>query len=107
LASEQLARQPPQQIGRCAASSGQEHHWGMMRGGGGGKIGGIGPSGDEFSYTMGLRASMDHEDRHRPTAAIGPRSRRRSIQQSANIICNSSTLLKLENILFINVYTTI
>jgi hypothetical protein len=77
-----------------------------MRGSGGGKIGGIGP-GDAFSYTMGLRASMDHEGCHRPTAAMGPRSRRRSIQQSANILCNSSTLLKLENILIINVYTTI
>jgi hypothetical protein len=31
-----------------------------MRGGGGGKIGGIGLR-DEFSYTMGLRALMDHE----------------------------------------------
>jgi hypothetical protein len=77
-----------------------------MRGSGGGKIGGIGP-GEEFSYTMGLCASMDHEGRRRPTAAMGPHSRRQSIQQTANILCKSSTLLKLENILIINVYTTI
>jgi hypothetical protein len=77
-----------------------------MCGGGGGKIGGIG-LGDKFSYTMGLHASMDHEGRHCPTAAMGPRSRRQSIQQSANILCNSSMLLKLENILIINVYMTI
>jgi hypothetical protein len=42
-----------------------------MRGGGGGKIGGIGP-GDKFSYTMGLRALMDHEGRCHPMAAMGP-----------------------------------
>jgi hypothetical protein len=59
--------------GHCAASFGREHHWGTMRGGGGGKIGGIGP-GDKFSYTMGLRALMDHEGCHRPTAAMGPHS---------------------------------
>jgi hypothetical protein len=77
-----------------------------MRGGGGNKIGGIGP-GEEFSYMMGLRASMDHEGCHHPTATMGPRFQGQSIQQSANILCNSSTLLKLENILIINVYTTI
>jgi hypothetical protein len=77
-----------------------------MRDGGGGKIGGIGP-GDEFSYTMGLCASMDHEGPHHPSATMGPHYQHQSIQQSANILCNSSTLLKLENILIINVYTTI
>jgi hypothetical protein len=71
----------------------------MMRSGGGGKIGGIGP-GDEFSYTMGFCASMDHEGPRHPTAAMGPRSRHQSIQQSAIILCNSSTLLKLENFNF-------
>jgi hypothetical protein len=78
----------------------------MMRGGGGGKIGGLGP-GDEFSYTMGLRASMDHEGHRHPTAAMRPRFRRQSIQQSANVLCNRSTLLKLENFLIIDVYMTI
>ncbi len=79
-----------------------------MRGGGGREIGGIGP-GDEFSYTMGLCALMDHEGRCCPTAAMGPHSWRQSIQikQSENKLCKSSTLLKLENILIINVYTTI
>jgi hypothetical protein len=77
-----------------------------MRGGGGHKIQGIGP-GDKFSYTMGLRALIDHEGRHCPMAAMAPRSWHQSTQQSANILCNSSTLFKLENILIINVYTTI
>jgi hypothetical protein len=42
-----------------------------MHGGGGSKIGGIGP-GDKCSYTMGLRALMDHEGRHHPMAAMSP-----------------------------------
>jgi hypothetical protein len=68
----------------------------MMRGGGGGKIGGIGP-GDEF-FLMGLCALMDHEGCSRPMAAMGPHSGLLSIQQSANILCNRTTLLKLEKI---------
>jgi hypothetical protein len=86
------AWQPPQEIGHCAASSGQEHHWRMMHGGGGSEIGGIGP-GDEFSYMMGLRAMMDHEGHRCPMAAIGPHSRLLSIQQSANILCDRTMLL--------------
>ncbi len=77
-----------------------------MRGGGGGKMEGIGP-GDKFSYTIQLCALMDHEGRRCPTAAMGPCSQRQSIQQSVNILCNSSTLLKLEYNLIINIYTTI
>ncbi len=77
-----------------------------MRCGGGSKIGGIGP-GDEFFYTIGLRASIDHDRCRRPTAAMGPRSWRQSIQQSANILWNRSTLLKLDIFLIIDIYTTI
>ncbi len=80
-------------------------HWGTMHGGGGGKIGGIGP-GDEFSYTTGLCASINHDSCCRPTATIGPRFRRQSIQQSANILCNRSTF-KIRFVLFMNIYTTI
>jgi hypothetical protein len=68
-----------------------------MRGGGGGKIGGIGP-GDKFSYTMGLCASIDHEGCRHPMAAMGPHSQILSIQQSANILCNRTMLLKREKI---------
>jgi hypothetical protein len=96
-------RQPPQQIGHCAASSGQEHCWGTIRGGVGGKIGGIGP-GDVFSYMMGLCASMDHEGCRRPMAATGPHSRVLGIQQSVNILCNRTMLLKLEKNIINNVY---
>jgi hypothetical protein len=56
-----------------------------MRGGSGSKIGRIGP-GDKFSYTMGLRASMDHEGCRRPMAAMGTRTWRQSIQQLTNIL---------------------
>jgi hypothetical protein len=84
----------------------QEHHWGSKRGGSGSEIGGIGPE-DEVPYTMGLCALMDHEGCCHLMAAMGPCSQRQSIQQSANILCNSSTLLKLEFFIIINVYSTI
>jgi hypothetical protein len=47
---------------------------------------------------MGLCASMDHEGCRHPMAAMGPHSRLLSIQQSANILCDRTTLLKLEKI---------
>ncbi len=78
---------------------------GTMRGGGGSKIGEIGP-GDRFSYTTGLCALINHDSRHCPTATMGPRSPRQSIQQSANILCKRSTF-KTKFLLFINIYTTI
>jgi hypothetical protein len=43
---------------------------------------------------------MDHGGRRRHTAAMGPHTRQQSTQQSTNIICDGSTLLKLEK--FIN-----
>jgi len=77
----------------------------MYGGGGGGERGrgGVGA----ISTTAGKKKSIDHDGRRRPTAAMGPRSWRRSIQQSANILCDRTTSLKLENIIIINVYMTI
>jgi hypothetical protein len=40
--------------------------------------------------------SIDHGGRRHHTAAMGPRSRQQSTQQSTNIICDGSTSLKLE-----------
>ncbi len=74
-----------------------------MRGGGGGKIGGIGP-GDEVFCSMRFLASIDHGILRLPTATMKPHSRRLSIQQSANILCNRLELLKLEKNIIINVY---
>ncbi len=56
---------------------------------------------------MARRTSTTHPDhggRRRPTAAMVPHSRRRDIQQSANMLCDKSMSLKLENILFITIY---
>jgi len=39
---------------------------------------------------------MDHGGRRRHMAAMGPHPRQQSMQQSTNIICDGSTLLKLE-----------
>jgi hypothetical protein len=44
---------------------------------------------------------MDHGIRCRHTAAMGPHPRQQSTQQSTNIICDGSTLLKLEKKIFI------
>ncbi len=74
-----------------------------MRGGGGGKLGGIGP-GDEVFCAMQFLASTDHGGVRLPTAAMKPHSRRLSLQQSANILCNRLVLLKLEKTIIINVY---
>jgi hypothetical protein len=75
----------------------------MMRGGGGGKIGGIRP-GDKFSYTMGLCTLIDRGSCRCPMATMGPHSWLLSIQQSANILWNKSTLLTLEKTIINNVY---
>jgi hypothetical protein len=66
-----------------------------MHGGGGSKTGGI-RLGDEFFYMMGLHASINHGGCRCPMATMGPHSWLLSIQQSANILWNRSTLLKLE-----------
>ncbi len=68
-----------------------------MRGGGGGKIGGRGTGGDD-SYNRQVRTLIDHGGRSHPMATMGPHSWLLSIQQSANILWNRSTLLKLEKL---------
>ncbi len=68
-----------------------------MLGDGVGELGGIGP-GDEVSYTMQFRASIDDGGHRRRTTAMGPHSRLLSIQQSANILGDRLVLLKLEKL---------
>jgi hypothetical protein len=48
-----------------------------------------------------------HGGRCRHTAAMGPHFRQQSIQQSTNMICNRSTLLKQEKHIFITINMTI
>ncbi len=74
-----------------------------MRGGGGGKLGGIGP-GEEVFCSMRFLASVVYGGRRLPTAAMKPHSRRLSIQQSANILCNRLVSLKLEKTIIIKIY---
>ncbi len=45
---------------------------------------------------------MNHGGRRCPTAVMVPHSRRQGIQQSANMLHNRSTLLKLEYLIFID-----
>ncbi len=45
---------------------------------------------------------MNHGDRHRPMAIMVPHSWCQGIQQSANMLHNRATLLKLEYLIFIN-----
>ncbi len=76
--------------------------WGMMPAGGGSEIGGRGTGGDD-SYNRQVRTSIDNGSCLCPMAAMGPHSRLLSIQQSANILCDRTTLLKLEITIIINV----
>ncbi len=73
-----------------------------MHGGSGGKIEGRGAGGDD-SYNRQVHTPNDHGGCHCPTATMGPHSRLLSIQQSANILCNRTTLLKLEITIIIHV----
>ena len=93
----------PHRIGRFFASADSVHHGCMMCGGGDGELGGIGP-GDKVFCLMRFLASIDHGGRRLPTAATKPHSRRLSIQQSTNILCNRLVLLKLEKPIIINFY---
>ena len=74
-----------------------------MRGGGVGTEGGIRAEG-EVLYLMQFLASIDHGGRRCPTAAMRPYSRCQSIPQSTTILCDRSTMLKLEKVLISNVY---
>ncbi len=102
LAWELLAQQPPHQICHCVVLSKQQHHWGMMHGSSGSKIGGRRAGGDN-SYNRWVCTSIDHGGRQCPTATMGPHSRLLSIQQSASIVWNRSTSLKLEKTIINNV----
>jgi hypothetical protein len=73
----------------------------MMHGGSGGEIGGKGTGGDD-SYNRQVCTLIDHGACHRPMAAMGPHSQILSIQQSASILCDRTTLLKLEITIIIN-----
>jgi hypothetical protein len=70
----------------------------MMRGGGGGAEGGIGAWGGEVFCSMRLLASTNHGSCRHSMAAMRPHSRRRRIQQSANMLGNRLVLLKLEKL---------
>jgi hypothetical protein len=72
----------------------------MMRGGVGGKIGGKGTGGDN-SYNTQVRTSINYGGHRHPMATMGPHSWLLSIQQSANILWNRSTLLRPEKLLLI------
>ncbi len=90
------------QISCYDASSRKGHFWGMMHGDGGSKVGGRGIGGED-SYNRQICTLIDHGGRRHPVAAMGPHSRFLSIQQSANILCDRTTLLKLEITIIINV----
>ncbi len=105
-ALEPSAWQPLSQISHGAALSGQGHHEGMMCGGGGGKIGGKGEGGDDSSM-MQIFASIDHGGWRHPTAAMEPRSRQQSIQQSTRILFERTALLKLEKNIVVTIFMTI
>jgi hypothetical protein len=69
----------------------------MMRGSYGGKKGGRGAEGDD-SYNRQICTLIDQGGHRCPMATMGPHSWLLSIQQSANILCNQTTLLKLEKL---------
>ncbi len=74
-----------------------------MLDGGGGEIVGRGTGGDD-SYNRQVRTSNNHGGCRRPImAAMGTHSQLLSIQQSANILCNRTMLLKLEITIIIDV----
>jgi hypothetical protein len=75
----------------------------MMHGSSGEKIGGRGAGGDIF-YNRRIYTTIYHGVRHHPTAIMGPHSRLLAYTQSANILWNMSTSLKLENTIIINVH---
>jgi hypothetical protein len=74
-----------------------------MRGGSGGKIGGRRAGGDD-SYNRWVCILIDHCSRRCSTATMRPHSRFLSIQQSANILWDRTTLSKLEKTIINNVY---
>ena len=74
-----------------------------MRVGGIGTEGGIGAGGEAFC-SMQFLASINHDGRRHPTAAMRPHSRLLSIQQSTNILGKRLVSLKLEKVIINYVY---
>jgi hypothetical protein len=74
----------------------------MVHGGSGGEIGGRETGGDD-SYNRQVCTLINHGGFHPPMAAMGTHFRLLSIQQSANILCGRTTLLKLGLTIIINV----
>jgi hypothetical protein len=74
-----------------------------MCGGGDDEGAGKGAGGDDF-YTARIVASIKNTGRRRPTAAVRPRPRNRSIQQSTNILCDGYWSLKLEYTMIITIF---
>ena len=63
---------------------------------------GIGAGGD-YSNSMRTRALIDDGGCCCPTAATGPHSQILIVQQSTNILCDRTMLLKLEKVIISNV----
>jgi hypothetical protein len=70
-----------------------------MHGDGGSEIGGGGIGGED-SYNRQICTLNDHGSRRHLVAAMGPHY---WLQQSASILCDRTTLLKLEITIIINV----
>jgi hypothetical protein len=96
-----LAASTPNWLLLCVRRFGTS--WRQMRGGGEGAEGEIGAGGEVFC-SMQFLASIDHGGFHCPTAAMRPNFRRRSIQQSANMLGNKLVSLKLKKFINSNVY---
>ena len=103
---EPSARQPPGRIGQLAAFARKGHYDSVMRGDGSGKEVGRGGIGVVL-YSRKKHTLINHGGHCCPTTATGHHSRCQSIQQSANMLRDRSTLLKLENIIVITIFMTI
>jgi hypothetical protein len=77
----------------------------MQCGGGGDGQGRGGVEG--HLYNSRQKKLIDHDGRWHRTAAMGPHSRQKSIQQSTNILFERVTLLKLEKNIVITIFMTI
>ncbi len=53
---------------------------------------------------LGKKTHPNHGGHRRPTAAMLPSLRHRHIKQLANMLCDKSMLLKLENIITYTIY---
>ena len=69
-----------------------------MNGRGGGDGRGRGSVGGNLDNST-QKKSINHDGRHRPTAATGPHSRLLSIQQSTNILFDRNASIKLVKVI--------